>query len=639
MAASILPAGKHQFFTNNGIPLVGGKLYTYDAGTVTPRQTDSDASALVPNANPVILDARGEALIFGVGSYKFVLKDSLDNLIWTTDNIVQYATAADVSTVADDLATPNNPAKGAGMVAWSSSTSYPAGTVGKKLADLSKPALINVLDYGAVGDGTTNDTAAFAAAAAVSKSVYVPYISAAGFLINGLNVPVGVRFWGPGVIKTSGGTLINLATADLEEKDGPAKVMFLESDKQGWEEMLDIKTCGYNTIMSYLWSAPSLEAVIYNAEAVGLKVIVHSKFTPANIGSWSTLASQSVAFDSRRSVVGYYVYDEPFGTGISVANQNAGLALYRTLTAKPLSCAETSVSFSTTGAIASSYDQVFVDIYYPDSSPSANNQIVSYLQIMAMVIGGCPQAKIIPLVGLFNDTGFNKSPGVTVKLADALLKFSQDGSFGVFVWNAGTAGTYVGVRNNATYRAAAIRLAGISATIKPWHTELVPIGTQFTASSKLAQVFVNCTDGASPGIPGAASLVPWYVQQATGPSNRQQPSFTDNGLMHKGAASRAGFAGMPAGICAAFLRWDNRETGTAATIGLGASSTLGYSSAPVTSQVINSGTAAAFFEQLDASGSFGNMPTIDVTTPTALNFPFNFLKGYLFFSDIPKVSF
>lgn len=88
MTASLSPNAKQQFFTANGEPLVGGKLYTYEAGTTTPLATYQDADASIFNPNPVILDSRGEANVWlGLNRYKFVLKDANDVGIWTVDDI------------------------------------------------------------------------------------------------------------------------------------------------------------------------------------------------------------------------------------------------------------------------------------------------------------------------------------------------------------------------------------------------------------------------------------------------------------------------------------------------------------------------------------------------------------------------
>ena len=95
MSASLFPTPVMQFFTANGAPLVGGKLYTYAAGTVTPLATYTDYNAGTANTNPVILNSRGEASIWlGTSMYYMVLKDSTDVQIWTADNVTGSAGGA-----------------------------------------------------------------------------------------------------------------------------------------------------------------------------------------------------------------------------------------------------------------------------------------------------------------------------------------------------------------------------------------------------------------------------------------------------------------------------------------------------------------------------------------------------------------
>jgi len=86
--ATISPVPFLQFIDANGNPLAGGKLYTYAAGTTTPLATYTTYAGTVANANPVILDSAGRASVWlSAASYKFVLKDSTDVLVYTTDNI------------------------------------------------------------------------------------------------------------------------------------------------------------------------------------------------------------------------------------------------------------------------------------------------------------------------------------------------------------------------------------------------------------------------------------------------------------------------------------------------------------------------------------------------------------------------
>jgi hypothetical protein len=84
----IAPLGWYRAFDANGKPLDGGKLYTYEAGTATPKPTYTGADGLTANPNPVILDANGYADVWlDSGGYKFILKDKNDVLVRTKDNI------------------------------------------------------------------------------------------------------------------------------------------------------------------------------------------------------------------------------------------------------------------------------------------------------------------------------------------------------------------------------------------------------------------------------------------------------------------------------------------------------------------------------------------------------------------------
>jgi hypothetical protein len=94
MAVNLSPVGgvAGQFFDNNGNPLAGGKIFTYAAGTTTNQATYTSASGGIAHSNPIILDGAGRVpsgeiwLTDGL-EYKFVIKDNVDALIGTFDNI------------------------------------------------------------------------------------------------------------------------------------------------------------------------------------------------------------------------------------------------------------------------------------------------------------------------------------------------------------------------------------------------------------------------------------------------------------------------------------------------------------------------------------------------------------------------
>jgi len=76
---------------NNGLPLSGGLVNWYIAGTTTPVIVYTESSGSIANTNPVVLNTRGEPsnpIWLQAGNvYKAVLNDSLGNLIRTVDNI------------------------------------------------------------------------------------------------------------------------------------------------------------------------------------------------------------------------------------------------------------------------------------------------------------------------------------------------------------------------------------------------------------------------------------------------------------------------------------------------------------------------------------------------------------------------
>lgn len=182
MTTMLSPSPKLQFFASSGDLLVGGKLYTYAAGTTTPLTTYTDSSGSTANTNPIILDSRGEANVWlGSGAYKFKLTTSTDTEIWTVDNITSID--AFIASLAG--------ATGSSLVGYTpSGTGAVTTTVQAKLRQT-----LSVKDFGATGDGTTDDTTAFqnALTAAAGKSLYVPNGT---YLCTGLTIYSGTNMYG-----------------------------------------------------------------------------------------------------------------------------------------------------------------------------------------------------------------------------------------------------------------------------------------------------------------------------------------------------------------------------------------------------------------------------------------------------------
>lgn len=149
MSVTLSPIGgaAGQFFDNNGQPLSGGNIYTYAAGTTTPQACYTSAAGSTPHSNPIVLDSAGrvpggEIWLTDGSTYKFTIETSSSILIGVYDNIagVKSLDAADITY----------------LPVFSNAVQQ---TVKNKLEQY-----VSVKDFGAVGDGVTDDTAAIQAA-------------------------------------------------------------------------------------------------------------------------------------------------------------------------------------------------------------------------------------------------------------------------------------------------------------------------------------------------------------------------------------------------------------------------------------------------------------------------------------------
>ncbi len=82
------------FTDNSGNPLNGGKVYSYETGTSTPKSLYTDVGLVTPETNPVVLDSNGRKQVYANGTYKLVVKTAADVTLYTFDNLffVEYAT-------------------------------------------------------------------------------------------------------------------------------------------------------------------------------------------------------------------------------------------------------------------------------------------------------------------------------------------------------------------------------------------------------------------------------------------------------------------------------------------------------------------------------------------------------------------
>jgi hypothetical protein len=239
--AIVIANGKQAYVNDAGQPLTGGRLYTYAAGTTTPKTTWADSAQTAPNTNPIILDARGEATVFWNGAYKAELRTAADAVIWTVDNVQAVNDPVSLSSFA-------GPSGSSLMGFIQSGTGAVARTAQAKMRET-----YSVLDFGAVGDGVTNDTvacqAAITASCAAGAALYWPEGT---YSVTGLTTPSGTggRFYWYGdpstVIKARPGTTAIVSIGDDATRTGSRVIDTIKFDGDNIANISGIK--GVNTL-------------------------------------------------------------------------------------------------------------------------------------------------------------------------------------------------------------------------------------------------------------------------------------------------------------------------------------------------------------------------------------------------------
>lgn len=174
----------------------GGKLHTYQAGGTTPIVT-YEADGSTPNANPVVLDSNGTAIVKlanATTAYHFVLKDSTDTTtLWDADNY-QASYLLSSGSVDSSIITYDQTAAEIAASVTPVNYAYASG-------DLRR--------YGADPSGVADSTTAITNALNSNTTVFDGVSGGGTYLFSTITIPAGTTLKG----QSRGATVFESATS------------------------------------------------------------------------------------------------------------------------------------------------------------------------------------------------------------------------------------------------------------------------------------------------------------------------------------------------------------------------------------------------------------------------------------------
>ena len=275
---------KPQFFDDDGVVLALGKIGTYIAGTSTQTATYSDRDGNTANTNPVVLDASGRADIFLDSSirYKFIVMDADDVPLYTVDDVymdagdieydpvVTYAAGsvgAELNTVDDFIAQVD-----ASTIDYTyDDIDAVQRTIASKLDEM-----VSVKDFGATGDGTTDDTVAIQTAmdACAADRVILYFPTGTYKVTDSLSMPMHTYLKGEHNHNgATGGTIINFAPTSL-------KSLFIKASGTAFEDAFYID--------GFMINGNSTNASGLSFRAIDCVDIINSRFSNIRINGFRT---------------------------------------------------------------------------------------------------------------------------------------------------------------------------------------------------------------------------------------------------------------------------------------------------------------------------------------------------------------
>jgi hypothetical protein len=365
--ASLTPTPKQQIFGSDGLPLVGGKIYTYAAGTTNPLATFTDAGGLTANTNPIILNSLGQANIWlGTSSYKFSVHTSADVLLYTVDDINGPLDSVGLALALSSPTPIGNTAPNTGAFTTLTATTVNATTVNATNITATDTVTAETLTFEGGGSMTRPPEAgiqsitAVVAANALTVTLNPTTLDFRSSTLTSGTVLTRTIASAISVVVSSGSTLGTVSAVE-------SRIVVLALDNAGTVELAVVNIAGGTNLTETGLISTTAEggvgaadsaSVVYSTTArtnVAYRVVGYVESTQATAGTWATTPSTIQGCGGQAltsmSSLGYGQ------TWQAVTGSRALATTYYNTTGRPIT-----VAISTLGSVSSSSSSLSITV-------------------------------------------------------------------------------------------------------------------------------------------------------------------------------------------------------------------------------------------------------------------------------------
>lgn len=370
-------------------------------------------------------------------------------------------------------------------------------------------------------------------------------------------------------------------------------------------DLLQIKTCGFNTIIHYqygFYDNGNIGQVVNACNAIGMDLVINSPNDAPDQGLVDLI-------NSNDRVLGVYVFDEPQHSNQSRAAQDLRISAWRAKTGKQIWTTDNGIFGIGNDTFSPNYDVVLVDQYHIGSETDEDNKAFAILGWNELSYKS-GNAKMMPTVGLFlsdSQTNLEKQ----ISQSRQFFKIGG-GSYFAFAWDSSSSDqNQVDIVSNERFYAEAKRLNQIKEN-RPYKIDVCQFGPGVGLSGLINKYNKDYS---------SSDVEPFAVINTGSAIDERMQAFSDLGIVMRNNGGLAALNMESLGFVCSTMSFRNHADGSSGiTIDVNESPNDYYTQSTVISKTLSSESGFTAGANFTRGNSIGFMLTPELSEQFRLKY-------------------